>query len=365
MRIALLSDLFYPYQLGGAERQFFEIAVRLAKKHDVHVFTMNLDGQPKEEVIKNIHVHRIGIKHPLNRRSLLSLLTYFLLFPFLNKEFKKFDIVHANQNAGIFSFLIRKPFVITIHDLYLEDWKKYYNFPFYYLGELLELLMLKGKYERIITVSNNSKSKIQKFGLDTPIAIIPNGIDLRFINNVKTKKKNHIVYIGRLVNYKHVDLLIKAMKKVQKRFPDINLHIIGYGEQKNHLEKLAKDLKVKVKFFGYVNERKKIEELKSARIFVNMSTIEGFGISPLEAMACGTPVIARKLECYKEFCTRDNSLLIEHENLSDTIIKLLENKNMEKTLIKNGLKTAKKFEWNIIVKKIENVYKDILTQTSP
>ena len=101
MRIALLSDLFYPYQLGGAERQFFEIAVRLAKKHDVHVFTMNLDGQPKEEVIKNIHVHRIGIKHPLNRRSLLSLLTYFLSSKLKgnSKQLAMFQVAYNNVGA--------------------------------------------------------------------------------------------------------------------------------------------------------------------------------------------------------------------------------------------------------------------------
>ena len=66
MRIAMIIDLFYPYQLGGAERQFFELAKRLAKRHEIHVFTLKLRGCKPEERYHGINIHRVGIPHPLH-----------------------------------------------------------------------------------------------------------------------------------------------------------------------------------------------------------------------------------------------------------------------------------------------------------
>jgi len=359
MKIAILTDLFYPYQLGGAEKQFYEITARLAKKHDVHVFTLNIEGSPSEEVLRNIHIHRFGYRNSLKKRSLLSLITFFIESPFLARKLKRFDIIHANQIAAIFSFfryILKKPFVLTIHDLYWDQWKKYYNFPFYYMGKFLELFCSKLYYNRIITVSQESERKIKRLGFSARIDIIPNGIDFDSINKIKTKKGKHIVYVGRLVNYKNVDKLIMAMREVNKVFPDIELHIIGSGNEKQSLEKMAKTNGINARFFGYLSEEEKIKEIKSAMAFVSMSSMEGFGIVLMEAMACGTPVIAKKLPAYNDFCTPTNSLLIDEGKLSETIIKLLRNTSLQKRLSENGIRTTKYFNWNNIVNQMEKIY---------
>ncbi|MFH0837165.1 MAG: glycosyltransferase family 4 protein [Candidatus Aenigmatarchaeota archaeon] len=363
MKIAILTDLFYPYQLGGAERQFYEVASRLAKKHQVHVFTLNLDNQPSEEILNNIHIHRFGLKHSMKKRSLLALASFFLKTPFFLKELKKFDIIHANQIAGLFSFFryfIKKPFLLTIHDLYWNQWKKYYRFPFYYMGKAIELFYSKLYYSGIITVSEESARKIKKLGFKPNTYIIPNGIDFDHINKTKTKKSNHLVYVGRLVNYKNVDKIIQSMPAINKLFPKLELHIIGTGDQKPHLEKLANKLNANVKFLGYVSEEEKFQELKSAQAFISMSSVEGFGISVLEAMASGTPVVIKTLPCYDEFCDSKNSLRITEQELSKTIINLIKNKSLQKTLTANGLATAKQFDWNNVVKKLEKVYESLI-----
>ena len=363
MKIAILSDLFYPYQLGGAERQFYEVAARLAKKHEVHVFTLNLDNQPSEEIINNIHVHRFGFRHSMRKRSLLALASFFIKTPFLLKKLKRFDIIHANQIAGLFSFFryfIKKPFVLTIHDLYWDQWKKYYRFPFYYIGKSLELFYSKLYYNSIVTVSEESARKIRKLGFKSKINIIPNGIDFEYINNIKAKKANHIVYVGRLVNYKNIDKIIMAMPEINKAFPKLELHIIGTGAQNQYLENLANNLKANVKFLGYISEEKKFQELKSANAFVSMSSVEGFGISVLESMACGTPVIIKPLQAYDEFCNPKNSLRIEENNLANTIINLLKNKKLQQKLAANGSRTARQFDWNNVVKKLEKVYESLI-----
>ena len=363
LKIAILTDLFYPYQLGGAEKQFYELTSRLAKKHEVHVFTLNIEGQPSEEVVNNIHMHRFGFRNPLRKRSLFSLGTFFFKIPFFLKKLKKFDIIHANQIAGLFSFFryaLKKPFILTLHDIYWDLWKKYYIFPFYYIGKFVELLSSKLYYNRIITVSDASKNKIRQLGFNSKIEILPNGIDSSFISKIKAKKGNHLVYVGRLVNYKNVDKIILAMKEVEKHLPGIELRIIGSGNIKPDLQKLSKDLGVKVKFLGYVSEEEKFRQIKSARAFVSMSSVEGFGISVLEAMACGTPVIAKKLPAYREFCNSMNSLLIDDNDLEKTIVNLFKNKKLQESLSKNSLETARKFDWDNVVERLEKIYQSVL-----
>ncbi|GEM_PF-5898733 len=358
----MLIDLFYPYQLGGAEKQFYELAVRLAKKHEVHVYTLNIEGCPSDEKINGVYIHRIGYRNPSKNRSLLSLLTYFMKTPYILKEIRKFDIIHANQISSLFSFFkwhIKKPFVVTIHDIYWDQWKDYYKFPLYYIGKSMELLLSKLNYDKIITVSKASKNKIRKLGFRSSIDILHNGIDFKKISNIQYKKQNHFVYIGRLVNYKNVDKIIIAMKKINELYPDIQLRIVGSGEQKNYLENLAKKLNVNVKFLGYLNEEDKFKEIKTARAFVSMSSIEGFGISLLEAMACGTPVVAKKLDAYEEFCNSNNSLLINEKDLEKTLLNLLSDIKLQKKLAKEGLETAEKFDWNNSVKNLEKIYNSV------
>ena len=90
--------------------------------------------------------------------------SYFITGPRIIKKLKKFDIIHANQASAIFAYLkpmINRPFVVTIHDVYANDWKKYYKFPMHEIGKKLEIIWSKAKYDTIITVSNNSKNKLR------------------------------------------------------------------------------------------------------------------------------------------------------------------------------------------------------------
>ncbi|MBI4895128.1 MAG: glycosyltransferase family 4 protein [Candidatus Aenigmarchaeota archaeon] len=363
MRIAMLIDLFYPYQLGGAEKQFYELAVRLAKKHEVHVYTLNIEGCPSEEKINGIYVHRIGYRNSIKKRSLSALATYFLKTPYLIRQIRKYDIVHANQISAMFCFFkpfIKKPFVVTIHDLYWDLWKNYYRFPLYYIGKAVELFWSILRYDKIITVSKSSKAKLERLDFVKKISVLPNGIDFSKINKVSAKKGNHIIYVGRLVNYKNVDLVIKSMKELNKKYPILELRIIGSGEQETYLKKLVKELKVNVKFLGYVTEEEKFRQIKSAKAFVSMSDVEGFGISMLEAMACGTPVIGKKLKAYEEFCNTKNSLLIDGDDIEKTLIRVLKDESLMKRLSIEGIKTAKKFDWDNIVIDLEKIYKTSL-----
>src|SRR3989304_9029162 len=106
MQICMLSELFYPYLLGGAERRYFEIAKRLAKRHEVTVLSLNLQGSKKEQEIESVKIKRVGLKHPMAHRSLPQLVTY---MPALLKALdSEYDIIDCNQGIASFAGISKK-----------------------------------------------------------------------------------------------------------------------------------------------------------------------------------------------------------------------------------------------------------------
>ncbi len=353
MKICILSELFHPYDLGGAERRFIEIAKRMSMKHEVTVYSLRLFNQPSKEKWHNMEIIRVGLPHPMNRRSLTQMLSY--KTPFLRSMMSKYDIVHANQGmasfAGLFSG-VRKPVIATFHDIFWRDWPKYFRFPFSYAGKFFELSWSKMKYDRIIANSDQTKRKLEELGFRSPINVIYSGVDTKYIKSVKPVKSDGVVYVGRLVGYKNIEMLIHIFNKLGSE-----LKIIGSGPDEERLKKMAKP---NIKFLGYVSEEEKIAHIKGAKLLINPSTTEGLGLILLEAMACGTPVMARELECYREFCDKENSVLTTIT--AEKVKSLLDNREKMKKIRISGIKTAKKFDWDNIAEKVEKVYEASLSE---
>lgn len=349
----MLSELFYPYLFGGAERRYFEIAKRLAKKHEVTVYSLRLRGCKDYEIYKDIEIIRVGIKHGLNKRSLLPLLSYCPLKALQGK----YDIIDANQGfssfMGFFAPLTKRPVVATFHDIYWNQWGDYFSKPYSWFGKAMEFFWSKLHYDKIIANSPPTEKKLRRLNFKSEIVTIVSGIDLDFIKSMKAKKENQIIYVGRLIKYKNVDILLKEFSRVKT---DTKLIIVGSGPEEESLKRLAKNLEIDAEFRGFVSEREKIRLIKSSQFLVNPSSVEGLGLILTEAMACGTPVIARRLPTYF-FCNKNNSLL---GDVATNITKLLHNKELRNKLRKNGLKTAKDFSWDKTADKVEKVYKELL-----
>ncbi len=359
MNICLLSELFYPYLLGGAEKRYYEVAKRLAKKHNVTVYSIRLYGQKTHEVHEGVEIRRFGLKHPLNKRSLPQLTSY---FECLIKSLKSnFDIIDANQGIASYIGLLKpftsKPVFATFHDIYWNDWRKYFRFPLSCIGKVMEFSWSKLKYDSIFTVSPQTKNKLIELGFRSKIEIIPSGIDLDFLNSINPEKDdNTIVYVGRLVKYKNLDKLLVSVSQVKKQISRIKLKIVGSGPEEFNLRVLAKKLDLNVEFLGFVSEEEKVRIIKSSSVLVNPSTLEGLGLVLIESMGCKTPIIARELDAYF-FCNSKNSMLYENDgDLTNKILTLLTDKAMVSSMQKNGFETAKKFSWDEITKKIESVY---------
>jgi glycosyltransferase involved in cell wall biosynthesis len=351
MHICYLSELFYPYLIGGAERRYFEIAKRLAKKHDVTVYSLRLQGSEDYEVYEGIEIKRVGLRHPMGKRSLLPLISY---KPFLEALRSDYDIIDANQGIasfmGAFSPLTKRPIVATFHDIYWRQWNQFFPKPYAWFGKFMEFAWSRLQYDRVIANSPPTADKLRRLGFSN-IKTIVSGIDLRMIDSIKAKKEDRVIYVGRLIKYKHVDELIKSMKGV-----DAKLTIVGSGPDEAALKKLAKETGIDAEFLGYVSEKEKIKLMKSSKILVNPSSVEGLGLILAEAMACGTAVVARPLPSYF-FCNAKNSLMTE--NFAGSINGLLDNDSRRNELVKNALKTSREFDWDKTASQVEEVYEEL------
>ncbi len=363
MQICMLSELFYPYMLGGAERRYYEIAKRLAKRHEITVYALRLRGVPDKEVIDGIEIRRLGISHPLNRRSFMPLASYFPAF--LKAVKNEYDVIDVNQGMasfmGIVKPIIKKPMVATFHDIYWNKWNRHFAFPYSNIGKFMEFVWSKTKYTKIIANSPETKEKLENLKFRSTVEMIPSGVDMRLINSINGKKGgNTVVYVGRLEGYKNVETVLHAVAKVRAKIPDIKLNVVGSGPKEAELKKLASDLSIDAEFFGFVDEKKKFEIIKSSDVLINPSFVEGLGLIVLEAMACKVPVIARDLKCYF-FCNGKNSVRYTNkEKLPELIVDIIQNKNRRNAMARNGYQTAKQFSWDETTKKIENLYKNCL-----
>lgn len=370
MRILIGSDYFYPILPGGGERRMYEVGKRLAKRHEVHVITRRLENLPVHETHENMHVHRVYV--PIKKLTLEPFMNGVFFMAggiFKALELGEFD-VYAPQHffpvppVWLSSKLTGTPIVVTIHDVFFtREWIQQYGFKGS-LMSIFENITLKIPYTGVITVSNSSREKLVAGGVpERIIDVIPNGVDLSFFNGVKTEKprRPRIIYIGRLIEYKHIDELLTAFSKLNL---DAELYVVGVGPERKNLEELARRLGVadRTIFTGFVDDRKKVELLKSSHVFVLPSTVEGFGIALVEAMAAGTPTISADIPALREVADGGKvGMLFTPRNTEELRVKLeqlLKDGGLQRELAKKGHELVKKkYSWDEIAKKVEGVLK--------
>ena len=373
MKILYFSQPFYPFQYGGSEKILFLLTKELSKKHKCLVIAQRIKGLKDKEIVEGIEIRRVGL--PVESylstfsNSLLIDLSYFFEAFFVGiKEGKDFDIIHSNPFIGslaakFVSFFLRKKHLVMIHDVFLQ--KGYYkNIPIWKqkIGKFVEKFLLNSEF--ILTPSETTKKDILEVTkTKSKIFVVPNGIDT---SKYKCKKKENIaVYVGRLVFYKNVDFLIKAIRFVVKREKNFKLIIIGSGPELENLKKLSKNYGVEknVIFKGNISEEEKLQILSKAKLFLFPSSLEGFGISVIEAMACGDVVIVNDVEPLNKIVKDSKNgfvLPLDEKKWAIQILKVLRNEKIRKKIERNAIKEAKKYDIKKTSKKVEEVYKNIL-----
>ena len=252
----------------------------------------------------------------------------------------------------------------TCHEVWgKENWKKYLGWKGIF-GYWIEKLASKLP-NKIISVSNDTtKRLVDKLNFSKEkITTIPNGIEFNKIQSITSaEEKSDIIFAGRLISHKNVNLLINSIKILAEKNPKIKVIIIGDGPERQNLENLSKNLKLEknIAFKGFLKDEKEVYSLiKSSKAFVLPSSREGFGIVVIEANACGIPVIVIN---HKDNASKDlikegkNGFKAEFNEFSlvDNIIKAIK---LSKGMKKECINSAKKYDWDNLINQFEEVYK--------
>jgi len=272
----------------------------------------------------------------------------------------------------------KAPLIVTIHDLAPIYFRKEISSSYlrYYKKGLK---LVEKRADGIIAVSEHTLRDLSKFVSlkNKQYEIIPNGIGRQFrpirdkdsIRRVKKKygvKKDFFLYVGGAFANKNLYALLETYSKLPKSIQHhFDLVLAGKMDRDIiHLKQVIERSKTKgeIKFIGYVEESELPIFYSAAKLFIFPSLYEGFGMAPLEAMACGTPVLSSYRTSLKEVLN-DAALEIDPDDSDDIrnkIISILNDNVKQQDLIQKGLAQSKKFSWENTAEMTLKFYKKIL-----
>lgn len=287
------------------------------------------------------------------------------------------DIVHDPTNVGlIFPAHFKK--IVTFHDhsayLFPETHRYWQVIANRYISP-----HCYNNQDKIITVSKNTKEDVIRFLKIPEEKIIPiyeaAGKNFKLLNEdqiIKIKREYRhalpfILYVGTLEPRKNIPSLIKAFYKLRKRGLPYRLVITGkrgwkYKDIFDTIDEL--NLQKDVIFTGFVSDENLPALYNAADLFVYPSIYEGFGLPPLEAMACGTPVITSNTSSLPEI-VGDAGIMVDPHNIdrmADAMYEVLTNKGLKADMIKKGLERSKIFSWEKCARETLKVYEDVYNE---
>lgn len=347
LRILMVVDGSFP-GIGGAEYQVEVLAKALHRcGHEVTIVAPLLDpGASRNEFFNNIPLERI----PYPRIRIIGALVLAVKFTWrLLKIRKHFDVIHVHivKNLATVVGMLRPVLRATLIAKVSGAWE----FEGGVLDPALESrfthrfmnYFLKG-YDCFQTISTYTKLRLEAAGYSSnKIQMIPNALDMsRFPNERQNKEPKqsivNVVFGGRLVPVKGLDILIKAWAKVVHRCSDScpRLLLVGDGPIKGQLIQLVKDhqLDKYVTFLDWIPEISPV--LNQADIYVQPSLQEGLPNSVLEAMAASLPIVATKVSGNEDLVTQsENGILVDPgcvDGLAEALCILISNPAMRETM---------------------------------
>ncbi|KAA0207046.1 glycosyltransferase family 1 protein [Candidatus Uhrbacteria bacterium] len=263
-----------------------------------------------------------------------------------------------------------KKSVVTIHDVGFKRFPEVYKKIQVAYHEITTRDIVRRR-ARIITVSEFCKREIvELYGADPEkIFVTPLGLDHeRFVPQVASRKSQvaekygikgpYLLFVGRIDKKKNLPVLVKAFDMIADEYPEIELVLAGTFSGPSGLATTgAEDLKrvirhskfaARIKLLGYLDEADKPALLSAAAAYVQPSIYEGFGLPPLEAMACGTPAICANAASLPEVIGKGNALFFapKHpDELAEAIRNLLASDELRRELVEKGLARAKEYDW--------------------
>ncbi len=366
MKVFLLSDAGSPHTLKWV-KALTEAGIK------IHLFSLSPFGNEIYSKINNVSVETFGLTENISSRRDLFFSKFIYLFAVrkIKKRIKEFkpDILHSHyaSSYGLVGSLT------NFHPFFISVWgSDVYEFPRVSFISRIILKYVLSKADKVFSTSN-VMAKETKLYTNKRIEVIPFGVDLEMFlsrkeESIEFKKEIIIGTIKKLERIYGIDTLIRAFKILIDKIDSINIRliIVGGGSLEKELKALSHQLQLddKVDFIGKVDSEQVIKYYHKIDIAVFLSKQESFGVSVIEAMACGIPVIVSKAEGFKEIVSDNESgIFVESENINETaeaLEKLILNENLRKQLGVSGRKKVEEcYNWKKNAEQMIQFYKQI------
>jgi glycosyltransferase involved in cell wall biosynthesis len=337
---------------GGAEVHLHEVFGRLATAgHRITLVASGWPGSSPRETVDGIDVHRVGGRESYYwrarryyRRALAD---------------RHFDVVVEDLNkAPLYTpAWVEPPVALLAHHFFGRAAFISVSPPVALATWVLERTVgVAYRSVDTIAVSESTADELTSLGLRPErIAVIHNGVDDRLLATVPLDLRDAeptVLYLGRLERYKRVDLLVRAMARVRDSGDAARLIIAGDGRHEPALRRLVRRLGLgqRVHFAGRVTDTVKRSLMERAWVHAITSMKEGWGITVIEAAACGTPTIASDTPGLRDAVVHgETGLLVRHGDvtaLADAIRGLLSDGARLRRLATNARLRAESFTWD-------------------
>ncbi|MCB0805053.1 MAG: glycosyltransferase family 4 protein [Bacteroidales bacterium] len=366
MKILHVVRQFYP-MIGGMENYVYLLSIhQIASGDEVTVLTLDRNFMTNEKLpssglhdgIQIIRIPYLGInKYPIAFSAI--------------RFVKGYDIVHIHgvdffvDYLAFTRFLHRQRIILHTHGGFFHTrWGYWFKKIFFNTVTRVTVNLT----DRVIAISNNDYKPFA--GLTKKIVQIENGIHYDQYQSPKSVKKGTLLTVGRIDIHKRIDLLIKVTLTLIDRGHDVTLRIVGpdWKKMQSDLEKLIpKDKKDKIIFTGPVDDAQLLQEYVHAEVFLSASEYEGFGLTAVEAMASGTPVVLNNIDSFRVFLeNKDFGSIAEFKDVEATATKI-ENfitldQNKYRLVSGQAREYASNYSWKTIEKRIREVYLNVLNK---
>jgi len=278
------------------------------------------------------------------------------------------------------------PSVVTIHDCihllfpqYLPN-RMAFRYARFVMGSAIRNSSI------VFTVSEASRADILRFYPSTDPAkvhVVPNAIDAELLVDPGEAERERVreryqirgrfvLFAGNVKPHKNLERLIRAFARVRCQEGNEDLRLVLIGDDVSRYASLRRTadeagVRQEVRFFGFVPHETLAALYRMATVFAFPSLYEGFGLPPLEAMACGTPVVTSRISSLPEV-VGDGALLVDPYNEDDIaqgIARLLDDQDLRARLVERGLERAASYSWARSVRQIHAGYLKALGRTVP
>lgn len=357
----------------------------------VHVVAMHSPGCQTHDVMEGVEVTRPRYWWPesaeaLRRGGAGGLPTTWREYPAVRFQIAPFgmahtlattrvarscDIVHAQWTLSAACALAgrayhRRPIIVTVQG------SDIFQVPRHPLGARLTRRVLTG-CRHVTALSGALARAVQQLGVaPSQISIVPNGVDTtRFVPPEDGRRDDTVLYVGSLIERKGLRHLLAALPETMARHPALRLAIIGEGPEEPRLRTLAHSLGItdSVDFMGTQTQAAVRDQMQRARVLVLPSTEEGLGVVLLEALACGTPVVASDVGGIPDVVTPDVGRLVppaSPTHIAGALAELLEDAQAWERASRQARRRAvEHYDWVRVAARFLTIYEEVLEGAAP